>query len=162
MKFTYDTTIDLLKSKTASSKEVNKYILNNYISYVYPGSGTIPQNTEGLGFICTSYYKTPGTNEGEWYVPSYYDMSYIHANASVTKQVFTTLRNLVPSEVIDNDFLGRTKYSCTYKRSSSSSQYVYAYNSYGDVNGEVETRFSLDASPGIRILPVFLVGPEEI
>ena len=69
-------------------------------------SGTSITDTYGDGestaFCCCWRYSTPGTLEGDWYLPSYYDMmKYSQNRATIDDVVLTTIKNVAGSSYLN-------------------------------------------------------------
>lgn len=85
-----------------SSKVINE-AMKPLVTVDY--SGTSIPNTYGDGespAFCSCWrYKTPGTNEGEWYLPSYYDIGKYKNNLSSIIEVLTNIKNVTGSSYLD-------------------------------------------------------------
>ena len=71
-------------------------------------SGTsIPDNSgDGISpAFCSCWrYSTLGTSEGDWYLPSYYDLMKYYQNYSTINNVFTTIKNVAGYQYLNNDY----------------------------------------------------------
>ena len=70
--------------------------------------------------FCTCWrYSTPGTNEGDWYLPSYYDLTKYQKNYSVINVVLTNIKTVAGTSYLNsvND----------YQRTSTSTNSNYSH-----------------------------------
>lgn len=86
--------------------------LRNYTNLIYSTSVTSVALKDALAnYDKTHYplltraelYHTPGTSAGDWYAPSYYDMSYMYSDSNLTTTVMNSLTTI--STVTDNVYL---------------------------------------------------------
>lgn len=68
-------------------------------------SGTSITDTYGDGestaFCCCWRYSTPGTSAGQWYLPSYYDMSKYQLNYATINAVITNIKSVTGTSYIN-------------------------------------------------------------
>ena len=68
-------------------------------------SGTSITDTYGDGessVFCTCWrFSTPGTSEGDWYLPSYYDIMKYKQNYAAINNVLTTIKNIVGTSYLN-------------------------------------------------------------
>ena len=75
-----------------SSRVIND-AMKPLVTVDYSGT-SIPNNSgdgESPAFCCCWRYSTPGTSEGEWYLPSYYDMMKYKQNYAGINAVITNI-----------------------------------------------------------------------
>ena len=118
-------------------------------------SGTSITDTSGDGestAFCTCWrYSTPGTSEGEWYLPSYYDMMKYQQNYASINAVITNVQNVAGisylSTVKDVQWLAADESASNARNLNNSGSFGYTYkdNRYG---------------PSVR--PVFIAGVQEL
>lgn len=89
-------------SQHISSRVINA-AMKNLVTKDY--SGTSITDTYGDGestVFCTCWrYSTPGTSEGDWYLPSYYDMMKYQQNYSAINAVITNVKNVAGTSYIN-------------------------------------------------------------
>lgn len=102
-------------------------------------SGTSITDTYGDGestaFCCCWRYSTPGTSEGEWYLPSYYDTMKFCQNFNSIKNVLTNISNVAGVSYLNSNSTVSEMYLSTDK---SNTNYIYINNS-GNTNGTYNT-----------------------
>jgi hypothetical protein len=73
-------------------------------------------------------YKTPGTQEGDWLLPSYYDMYKCAQNNTLIKGVYTSIKT-----VSNNQYLNRVE-NWMYLSSDDNVNTSGGYTSFNDTN----------------------------
>lgn len=104
-------------------------------------SGTSISDTYGDGestAFCTCWrYSTPGTSEGEWYLPSYYDMMKYQQNYAAINAVITNVQNVAGisylSTVKDVQWIAADESASNARNLNNSGSFGYTYkdNRYG-------------------------------
>lgn len=79
-----------------SSRVINAAV-KQLVTKDYSGSSITDTfgDGESTAFCCCWRYSTPGTSEGEWYLPSYYDIMKYQQNYSNINAVITNIKNVV-------------------------------------------------------------------
>lgn len=73
-------------------------------------------------------YKTPGTNEGDWYLPSYYDVTKGHANKTNLSNIYTNIKN-----VSNSVYLNRVANWC-YLSTDTQNDLAGAWSQFNDIH----------------------------
>jgi len=125
-----------------------------FVTVDYSGS-SIPNSAndgESPAFCCSWRYSTPGTSEGEWYLPSYYDVMKYQQNYAVINTVLTNIKNVVGTSylnTINSNIIIAAENDLTHSYSvgSTLNPYFPKYNAGSSVSG---------------VRPVFIAGVKEI
>lgn len=117
-------------------------------------SGSSITDTYGDGestAFCTCWrYSTPGTSAGDWYLPSYYDISKYQQNYSTINAVITNIKNTAGTSYINT--VNYSQWS-TAERTATSVHTMYNSGSFGFGNKN-------DKNYGVRA--VFIAGVQEV
>ncbi len=82
-----------------SSKVINE-AMKELVTKDYSGT-SITDNGEYTAFCCCWRFSTPGTSEGDWYLPSYYDMMKYQQNYAAINNVLTAIKNVTGTSYLD-------------------------------------------------------------
>ena len=85
-------------------------------------------------------YKTPGTNEGDWYLPSYYDVIKAKDNASQLSTIMNNIKTLSNNLYLDTVSNWSYLSSSQGSNAGSWSQFRNIYMSYAGKTGAVPVR----------------------
>ena len=142
-----------IRSTTVDSKTLNNSIRTSGAITVNWSGNTIPNDfTKGSlpGFEASWRYHTIGTNEGDWYLPSYYDLTKLKDNYSTITDVLTIIKNVAGTSFLN------TVMATMQVAKEVNETYVSCFN-----NGNFTTNASKYYNTG-SVRPVFYAGPEEI
>ena len=135
-------------SSISINNEMKKLVTVDY-------SGTsIPHNYddgESPAFCSAWRFKTPGTNDGEWYLPSYYDMMKYQKNYTTIQNIFTIIKNIAGNQYLNS--LSGTDFLCCERANNS----VYTLTDTGQFNGYSDKNNNLR-----NVRPVFIAGINEL
>ena len=102
--------------------------------------------------LCSAWrFKTPGTKEGDWYLPSYYDLMKYQQNYSSINNVLTNIKNVAGSSYL-NDINYRMWTTAEYTIQNT---YVL-HESGGSFNTQLKN------SKYFCCKPVFITGVQEL
>lgn len=138
------------------SNHVSSTIINEamkpLVTVDYSGT-SIPNNSgdgESPAFCCCWRFKTPGTNEGDWYFPSYYDVMKYQQNYSTINEVLTNIKTVAGTSYLDT--INGNQRICTMREVN------YAYVLQGD--GIIQGYFKVNND--IMVRAVFIARLKEI
>ena len=85
-----------------SSQVINE-AMKPLVTKDYSGSSITDTYGDGesTAFCCCWRYSTPGTNKGEWYLPSYYDMMKYQQNYASINNVLTNIKNIAGTSYLE-------------------------------------------------------------
>jgi len=85
-----------------SSRVINE-AMKPLVTKDYSGSSITDTSGDGesTAFCCCWRYSTPGTSEGEWYLPSYYDMMKYQQNYASINDAITNIKNAAGTSYIN-------------------------------------------------------------
>lgn len=92
------------------TNHVSSITINNamkpFVTMDYSGSSIQDLTGDGQSAaFCSSWrFKTVGTSEGEWYLPSYYDLMKYQQNYSSINDIFTNIKNVAGSSYLNNAY----------------------------------------------------------
>lgn len=146
-------TVTGIRSQNTSDHISSIYINNAMKELVTDDySGTSISNNYGNGqspaFCSTWRFKTVGTSEGDWYLPSYYDMSKYQQNYTTINNVLTNIKTVAGSNYLNNvtDFIW-------ISNELSNTNVTYFNNN---------TYYSTSKSSSFSVRPVFIARLEEV
>ena len=152
------TGIDDTGTNHISSKIIND-AMKPWVTKDYSGSSITDtyEDGESTSFCCCWRFSTPGTSEGDWMLPSYYDLSKYKLDASTVNSAFQTIQNVASWGYLSQatgDIWSATEYvndtkGMSYKFTSSTSSPNFLSNWRTD-------NYML----GVRA--VFIPGPREV
>lgn len=142
-----------LYNKSAVIEYCTDKITPGYTLYKNMVNGGLDIHSNAVCFEIAQNASTTGTSTGDWFCPSYYDMSKIASLNSTPKlsQIFTNIKNIAGTSFLSND---NAEMGLCYNDNSNCYK-IYYYN--GTYN------FSTASSANVLSLrPVFYAGPEEL
>lgn len=134
-----------------SSRVINT-AMKPLVTKDYSGSSITDTYSDGesTAFCCCWRYSTPGTSEGEWYLPSYYDITKYKQNVSSIAEVLTNIKNVLGTSYL-NEIKGHMWLST---EASAANAYVIEESGYLNPVYKSYTVF--------RTRPVFIAGVQEL
>lgn len=134
-----------------SSRVINS-AMKPLVTKDYSGSSITDTyvNGESTAFCCCWRYSTPGTSEGDWMLPSYYDMMKYQQNYASINAAINNIKNVAGTSYLDN---------------VNHSQLVAAENSASsayrlDTSGSFANTGKSNTNNAVRA--VFVAGIEEL
>lgn len=134
-----------------SSRVINE-AMKPLVTIDYSGTSINDSYSNGnsSAFCCCWRYSTPGTSEGEWYLPSYYDMTKYQQNYAAINAAITNVKNVVGTSYLNS------VYSYQWTSTEYSNSDVYGLT----VNGSFYQRGKYATDHSVR--PVFITHINEL
>jgi hypothetical protein len=143
--------------RDTGTNHISSISINNAVKPLitkdYSGSSILDTYGNGESSVfCSAYrFKTTGTLEGDWYIPSYYDLTKYKNNYSTINNILTNIKNVAGSSYINNPSMNLWCAS----EANNTKAYVFTTGS-NFTNANKNSNYSA----GTRA--VFIAGIEEV
>lgn len=121
----------------------------------YSGSSVTDNTGNGWSSaFCSCWrFKTAGTNEGDWYLPSYYDLMKYQQNISTIHNIFKVIKNIAGSSYLNTTDQGSYRLLTSTEYNNQNCKAIY--------NGNYANE-SKQASNTCYVRPVFIPRITEV